>query len=154
MILGFEGNKSEYVWETLSPKETIALIGDPPYDPSFVEEARKRNRFLLEMRRTDVIEDRIHTSDLEAIFTKLERLYLEYSKKAQVEDNTNVLVCPLGTKPQSLATYLFAKKYPQVPIIYVSSAYYFTEKYSRGIGETITYDVSAFLHRLGVEEAR
>lgn len=154
LILGFEGNKSEYVWEVLSPRRTILLIGDPPYEPPFVEEARKRNRFLLEMQRTDIIEDRIHTSDLEAIFTKLERLYLQCFEKIEAQEKTNILVCPLGTKPQSLATYLFAKKYSHVPIIYVSSAYYFTEKYSRGIGETITYDVSALLHRLGIDEMR
>jgi len=150
LLLGFEGNKSEYVWELLSPKKTIVLIGDPPYDPSFVNEARKRNDFFFNEPRGDVIEERIHTSDLESIFSKLESIHSRYVKKEGTLEDVNILICPLGTKPQSLGTYLFAKKYPNVPIIYVSSAYYFTEKYSKGIGETITYDVSALAHTLGL----
>jgi len=150
LVIGFEGNKSEYVWELLSPKKTHVLIGDPPYDPSFIEEARKRNSFFFNNPGVDIIEERIHTSDLESIFNKLESLYLQYFKKEGAVEDFNMLLCPLGTKPQSLGTYLFAKKYSHVPIIYVSSAYYFTDKYSRGISETITYDVSALSKKLGI----
>ncbi len=152
LILGFEGNKSEYVWEILSPKKTIVLIGDPPYELSFIEEAKKRNDFFFNKPRSDILGERIHTSDLESIFCKLESLYLRYFKKEVTSNNVDILVCPLGTKPQSLGTYMFAKKYSDVPIIYVSSAYYFTEKYSKGIGETITYDVSALSKKLGIEK--
>ncbi len=152
LLLGFEGNKSEYVWELLSPKKTIVLIGDPPYEPSFIEEAKKRNNFFFSEPSSEILEERIHTSDLESIFKKLESLYLRYFKKGENLENINILVCPLGTKPQSLGTYLFAKKYSHIPIIYVFSAHYFTEKYSKGIGDTITYDLSALSQKLGVDK--
>src|SRR5207249_1137302 len=48
VILGFEGYKALYAWEAIGPTKVIALLGDPPYEPEFLETARQNNRELLE----------------------------------------------------------------------------------------------------------
>ena len=129
LILGFEGYKSIYAWEQLGASKTIALIGNPPYRQKFLEIAEQNNSELL-VRLGDRADLRqLHTFDVVTAYKQLLQIYDELQKKYE---NAEVTICPLGTKPQSLAAFAFAYRRARVAVTYVSSLTYYTGDYSKG----------------------
>ena len=129
LILGFEGYKSVYAWEQLGASKTIALIGDPPYRQNFLDTARHNNSELLGLLgdRADVRP--LHTFDVVTAHDQLLQVYEELRRQYE---NIEVTICPLGTKPQSLAAFAFAYHHHRVSVAYVSSLMYYTGDYSKG----------------------
>ena len=129
LILGFEGYKSVYAWEQLGASTTVALIGDPPYKQDFLDIAERNNAELLHRLgdRADVRS--LHTFDPIIAHNQLLQLYEDLLRQyGKVE----ITICPLGTKPQSLAAFAFAYQHPRVSVAYVSSLIYYTSDYSKG----------------------
>ncbi len=129
LILGFEGYKSVYAWEQLGASKTIALIGDPPYRQEFCEIAKRNNSELLDKLGSRADLRQLHTFDVVTAHRQLLQIYEEVQKEYE---NAEVTICPLGTKPQSLATFAFAHHHPRVSVAYVSSLTYYTGDYSKG----------------------
>ena len=105
LILGFEGYKSVYAWEQLGASKTIALIGDPPYRQEFLEIAQRNNSELLDKLGNRADRRQLHTFDVVTAHKQLLQIYEELQEKYE---NAEVTICPLGTKPQSLAAFAFA----------------------------------------------
>ena len=132
LILGYEGYKALYAWEQLGASRTIVLVGDPPYRPEFLAAARDHNRELFKQLGHRAEIERLHTFDPAAARDQLFRLY----RRLREEDReVDVTVCPLGTKPQSLAAFGLAYRHREVAVAYVSSLMYYTGDYSRGFEE-------------------
>ena len=129
LILGFEGYKSVYAWEQLGASKTIALIGDLPYRQEFCEIAKRNNSELLDKLGSRADLRQLHTFDVVTAHRQLLQIYEEVQKEYE---NAEVTICPLGTKPQSLATFAFAHHHPRVSVAYVSSLTYYTGDYSKG----------------------
>ena len=129
LILGFEGYKAVYAWEQLGASKTVALIGDPPYKQDFLGIAQRNNSELLERLgdRADVRP--LHTFDVETAHKQLLQVYEDLWRQYE---NVEITVCPLGTKPQSLAAFALAYQHPSVSVAYVSSLIYYTGDYSKG----------------------
>lgn len=132
LLLGFEGYKALYAWERIGPNKVIALLGQPPYEEHLLEISKRNNKELIG-QGDSVKLDYIHTSDAIAAKRKLQHLYREEVKS---HPDHAFILCPLGTKLQSLACFAFAYQNPSVVVTYVSSLKYFTEHYSRGYDET------------------
>jgi len=128
LILGFEGYKSLYAWEQLGPSKTVALLGDPPYRQEFLEIARRSNSELLSQLGDRAVVRPLHTFDVETARDQLVETYEELGR----DSGAAFTVCPLGTKPPSLAAFAFAYTRPRVSVAYVSSLMYCTGNYSRG----------------------
>ena len=129
VVLGFEGYKSLYAWEELGASRAILLLGDPPYRRDFLETARDSNQELFRQLGSRGTVGRLHTHDMVAAKTQLQELYEELRRQ---DPNVEVTLCPLGTKPQSVAAFAFAYSHREVAIAYVSSLMYYTGDYSRG----------------------
>jgi hypothetical protein len=127
IILGFEGYKALNAWERIGPSRVIAFLGDPPYAPEFLERSRSNNRELLEGIGA-VKQAPLHTYDALMAKHQLNEVYLQ----SDVDAGDSFVICPLGTKIQSLAAFAFAFENHAVAVAYVSSVRYFTEDYSRG----------------------
>ena len=132
LILGFEGYKSVFAWEQIGASKTVALIGNPPYRQDFLEIAQCNNSELLDRlgNRADVRQ--LHTFDVVVAHDQLLKVYEELLRQ---HENVEVTICPLGTKPQSLAVFAFAYHHPKVSVAYVSSLMYYTGNYSRGFNK-------------------
>ena len=128
IILGFEGYKALYAWERISPTKTIALLGSPPYESSFLNLSRERNRELLE-QVSSISEATLNTYDVIQARDQLQKIYDENKDNS---DDTSFIICPLGSTLQSLATFAFAYRNQSVAVTYVSSLAYYTDAYSRG----------------------
>ena len=82
-----------------------------------------------------VTEGYIHTFDVITAKTQLQNLYEQVRRDFP---NAAFVLCPLGTKLQSLAAFGFAFLNKPVAVTYVSSLSYFTEDYSQGVDEEYT----------------
>lgn len=144
LILGFEGYKAMHAWERIGPTKTIAFIGDPPYESEFLGISRKQNRELFE--EVDVEELALHTYDVAIAMSQLQ---VAYDQSTRSMTDASFILCPLGTKLQSLAALGFAHQNRDVTVAYVSSIAYFTEEYSRGWREDcIDIPLSSLLETL------
>ena len=130
LILGFEGYKALYAWEELGASRTIALLGDPPYRGEFLETAKEQNGELFRQLGDRYEQGRLHTFDIRIAHQQLLALYTRLKKE---DEDVEITLCPLGTKPQSVAAFAFAYKHPEVAVAYVSSLMYYTGDYSRGV---------------------
>lgn len=134
IILGFEGYKALQAWERIGPTRVIALLGDPPFKPGFLDRSRQHNDELL-TKLKDVHVERLHTSDVLVAKNQLQRLYQECTSGGR---EISFVLCPLGTKLQSLAAFAFATQNKDVSVLYVSSLRYFSENYSTGYHSEFT----------------
>lgn len=128
VILGFEGYKALHAWERIGPSKVIALFGDPPYKPEFLELSKKYNAEFLE-QAGNVKTLSLHTHDVIVAKSQLQAIYEEVTSE---RPENSFILCPLGTKLQSLAAFSIAYKNQDVAVSYVSSLSYFTDDYSRG----------------------
>lgn len=128
VILGFEGYKALHAWERIGPSSVIALYGDPPYEAAFLAMSKRKNGDFIE-QVGEVSEGTLHTYDVLAAKSQLESIYNDVSAS---EPDSSFILCPLGTKLQSLAAFAFAYNHEAVAVAYVSSLSYYTENYSRG----------------------
>jgi hypothetical protein len=128
IILGFEGYKALHAWERIGPSRVIAFLGDPPYKPEFLVRARESNHELLENIGA-VQQLPLHTFDPLRARIQLQAAYDDVHSRG---GRTSFVLCPLGTKLQSLAAFAFAYRNQDVSVANVSSLNYFTEEYSRG----------------------
>lgn len=142
IILGLEGYKADYAVEIIGPSRIVALVGDPPFEDSLIERSRRNNQTLL--RRSNLQERTMHTFDPFIGLEQLEGIYNEVSGP-----DTSLILCPLGTKVQSLASFAFAERHPEVGVVYISSVRYLPEEYSQGfLSEVSEFDLADLL-RLG-----
>ena len=129
IILGYEGYKALYAWEHLGASRTVALFGDPPYRAEFLETARRNNGELFKQLGSRAEEGRLNTFDMEVAHGQLVELY----KRLRAEDErAGITLCPLGTKPQSVAAFALAYRHRDITVAHVSSLMYYTGDYSRG----------------------
>jgi len=128
IILGFEGYKALHAWESVGPNRTIAFLGDPPYEPEFLETSKTKNKELL-YETPEVSITSMHTHE---VLTARDQLQEVYDGTIGSREPVSFVLCPLGTKPQSLAAFAFAHKNKQVAVAYVSSLTYYPENYSHG----------------------
>jgi len=136
VILGFEGYKALHAWEQIGASRVVALYGDPPYEPEFLEISKKNNADFIEAARSSKLQEMsLHTFDVLIAKSQLKKIYKDVL--AESPENSFIL-CPLGTKPQSLAAFAFAYENEGVAVAYVSSLIYYTDEYSRGFRREFT----------------
>lgn len=128
VIMGFEGFKALHAWEVISPTHVRAFIGDPPFAESFKRRSLVYNqRFLEEARIGESEILPLHTSD-----ALLARDQLQHEVESIRAENpaAGIVVCPLGTKLQTLSLFAVARRSEGLGVAYVSSRQYFTGQYS------------------------
>ena len=128
LILGFEGYKAMQAWERVGPKRTIALIGDPPYESSFLTRSENSNSELFE-QAGEITKGALDTLDVQLAMDHLQTIHDNCLKETT---DVSIVLCPLGTKPQSLAAFAFAMRNQEVAVVQVTSQTYYTGDYSRG----------------------
>lgn len=134
IVLGFEGYKALHVWESIGPTKCAALLGTPPYRDEFLEYSKKSNEDLLGV--VDGMEfGEVHTFDVQLA---IEQLTDVFRQAKTYGPNMSFVLCPLGTKLQSLACFGLAYNNPEITIANVSSLIYYSEDYSSGVDRCYT----------------
>jgi hypothetical protein len=124
LFLGFESERSLIVWKHFNPVKTIALITNPPRfgNLDYLRYAQKNNSHLLSQSSVEVRD--VPADNPCAARRELETIY------GEIKDTSNMIIGPLGTKPQAVGVFLFCLEHPAVQVVYSFPAEY-TKSYLR-----------------------
>ena len=131
VFLGFEGDRALAAYEHTQPMKTTLAIPTPPYRPSWAGRTEAFNRDLLALVGTDAVLA-VDPLDPDAATQAL----METLGSARRNEFAGV-VCPLGTKPQTLGVYEYARAADDPPaLLYASPLRHNSHFYSDGVGPT------------------
>jgi hypothetical protein len=128
LFLGYEGDRALAVYEHVEPMYTTLFVADPPYRPEWRGRTEDLNADLLALNGPDQLKY-IDGLDPDATVAALVSLF--ESRSADFAK----LICPLGTKPQTLGIYSYLRGAREpAAIVYASPLRHNHEFYSHGLG--------------------
>ena len=131
MFLGYEGDRALAVYEQIQPLKTTLAVPDPPYRPEWTGRTERFNRDLLVLAGPQAVRkvDALDPDDAGATLAEV----LGGSPRSDFAK----IVCPLGTKPQTLGIYGYVRQADDPPaILYAGPLRHNHTFYSAGFGET------------------
>lgn len=111
IMLGFDGDLSTELDESIAPKKTILVNGFPSYSPNFKDISLITNEKVVNKGGNKLLFSR-STNPFDTY-----NLLNEIKSKEEYKD-LFINIAPIGTKPMSLGVCLFALHNPDVRIIY------------------------------------
>ena len=131
MFLGYEGDRALAVYEQIQPMKTTLMVPDPPYRPDWAGRTERFNRDLLAL----VGEHEVHRIDALDPAAVRETL-ADLLGRSQRSDFAGI-ICPLGTKPQTLGVYSYIRATNDpAAIVYAGPLRHNHTFFSTGLGET------------------
>lgn len=131
IFLGYEGDRALAVYEQTQPMKTTLAVPHPPYRPSWEGRTEQFNSELLALAgeqavlKVDALDPDATTATLTNVFGRSAR------------DDFARIICPLGTKPQTLGVYSYTRKSDDPPaIIYAAPLRHNHAFFSKGLGDT------------------
>ncbi len=132
LFLGYEGDRVLATYEHVQPMQTTLVIPHPPYQPSWAGRTERFNADLLGLIG-DKATVKVDAIDPEATRQALEHILGEQDKRSLHAK----VVCPLGTKPQTLGIYAYVRECVDPPaIVYAGPLRHNHDFFSHGIGTT------------------
>jgi len=139
LILGFEANRALPFLEEFPQNRILALISAPSIgirnkaqdDDIFLKQAHKANKILL--NNSFVRIEEVNSMDPFLFYQQLKDIVKSYAP----EKNKNIIVAPIGTKPQTIGLYLYWKYKPKTQILYPVPNR--RPKIAVKVGETLVY---------------
>lgn len=132
LFLGYEGDRALAVYEQVQPMQATLIVPDPPYKPSWRGRTEKFNADLLAVAGAGVT-IRVDSIDSDATKSALAAILGNPRKRS---DHARI-ICPLGTKPQTLGVYSYMRECSDPPaIVYASPLRHNHEFFSHGVGAT------------------
>lgn len=131
MFLGYEGDRALAVYEQIQPMKTTLVIPDPPYRPGWAGRTERFNRDLL------VLAGEAAVVKMDALDPEATSAALADALGGTVRSEFARIICPLGTKPQTVGIYNYIRKLEDSPaVVYAGPLRHNHVYYSRGLGET------------------
>ena len=131
MFLGYEGDRAMAVYEQIQPLKTTLAVPHPPYRPNWTGRTERFNRDLLALVGAQAVRQ-VNALDPGGASAML----AEVLGRSGRGDFARI-VCPLGTKPQTLGIYDYVRKTDDPPaIVYAGPLRHNHMFYSKGLGET------------------
>lgn len=132
LLLGYEGDRAFAIWESVNPHKTVILIGRPSFRKSWEGRVEEINKKLISKLPGDSV-DYIPTLDPFEVRKNLDNLIEQYS------ENFNIVISPLGPKPQVVGCYLSASKHSDVQIVYAIPKFHNEHYFSKKSGKVWEY---------------
>ena len=131
MFLGYEGDRALAVHEQIQPMKTTVAVPDPPYRPDWTGRTERFNRDLLALVGEGAVR-KVDALDPDAVSATLADVL-----GGSGRDDFARIICPLGTKPQTLGIYDYVRAADDPPaIVYAGPLRHNHTFYSTGCGET------------------
>ena len=131
MFLGYEGDRALAVYEHIQPMRTTLAVPHPPYQPSWTGRTERFNRDLLTLAGEQAV-IKIDALDPDVTNETLMDVLGKYGR-----DDFARIICPLGTKPQTLGVYSYIRQSDDPPaIVYAGPLRHNHAFFSKGIGKT------------------
>ena len=131
MFLGYEGDRALAVYEQIQPMRVTLAVPYPPYRPNWEGRTEEYNSDLLALVGSDAVRG-VDALEPDATTETLGEILGESAR-----DDYARIVCPLGTKPQTLGIYNYLRNSQDPPaIVYASPLRHNHSFFSRGLGQT------------------
>ena len=132
LFLGYEGDRALALYEHIQPMYTTLIIPSPPFRSSWSGRTERFNEDLLKIVGNTCTKN-VDPIDPEATEYSLIKILGDGNKRSHQAK----VICPLGTKPQTVGIYLYVRRCIDPPaIIYASPLMHNHEFFSYGIGKT------------------
>lgn len=131
MFLGYEGDRALAVYENVQPMKTTLAVPHPPFQASWAGRTERFNRDLLALVGEEAV-------------VKIDALDPAATSESLIEvlggsgrDEYARIICPLGTKPQTLGAYNYIRACDDPPaVVYAGPMRHNHAFFSEGIGRT------------------
>lgn len=132
LLLGYEGDRALAVYEQIQPMQTTLFVPHPPYRPDWEGRTEEFNSDLLSLTGNQHVK-RVDAIDPEATASMLRATIGPTDRRSQ----NAVVICPLGTKPQTLGVFEYLRESRDPPaVIYANPMRHNRSFYSEGIGQS------------------
>jgi hypothetical protein len=132
LFLGYEGDRALAVYEHLQPMQTTLAVPHPPFRASWEGRTERFNADLLGLVGGQTTE-KVDAIDPENVHVALSRIFGPEDKRSPCAK----IICPLGTKPQTVGIYSYVRSCVDVPaIVYASPLRHNHDLFSHGVGST------------------
>lgn len=130
LFLGYEGDRALAAFDYIQPEITTLVIPNPPYRPEWIGRTERFNAEIIKLIGQEHIlrVDPINPAEV------VEMLEKRFGRSEQRSKRARVIV-PLGTKPQALGAYMYARQCVDQPcVIYARPLRHNQTLYSHGTG--------------------
>ncbi len=129
IFLGFDPIRARGAINFFQPSNKIGMVGVPPREDRKwrADEVKKRNLKVFDEKDEMIL---LSTFYYERTILKLNELYQKFSP------NSNIAICPLGSKLQTLGVFLFVTEHPDVKLLFPIPMKFHPKRYSRGYTKT------------------
>jgi len=132
LLLGYEGDRALAVYERIQPMQTTLFVPHPPYRPDWEGRTEEFNNDLLNLTGNQHVK-RVDAIDPEATANMLRLTIGPGDSRSQ----NAVVICPLGTKPQTLGVFEYLREARDPPaVIYANPMRHNKSFFSEGIGQS------------------
>ena len=129
IFLGLNSIRTRGAINFFQPSQKIGIVGDPPRgDRKWRKDEVIRRNFNIFDEKGEII--LLSTFYYEETILKLNELYENFSPKS------NIAICPLGSKLQTLGVFLFTRKHPDVKLLFPIPMKFHPKRYSKGYTKT------------------
>lgn len=135
LFAGYEAHRSTGVVDAINPTILLLLYGQPgnPELDWRLDLSRRLHNKFEKTRRCAV--EIVSTRDIEKTIAILEEYY------KYLIDDYDLTIAPVCSKMQSLATFIFWERYPEVQVTFPIPIGYDPERRPRGVGETYSIEL-------------
>lgn len=140
LFLGYEGERALATYELLQPVQTILVVPEPAFRARWEGKSDHFNRHLIETVGRKYRHG-VDGLDPEATFALLQSILGSPTDRSSFYR----VLCPLGTKPQAVGAYLYARRATDPPaIIYSSPLRHNHDFFSHGIRRLWLIDIDSW----------
>ncbi len=141
---GYEPSRAIGLIETYRPNLIIACYGVSPH-----KHFRQRTKFSKALhtefkvfKQYKHVDMEVSTFNIQEIVSKLEEIYASAVKEGEIlYEKYNIAISPQCSKLQTIATYLFSLRHPDVQVVFCLPGSYNPQRYSEGIGKMWMYEL-------------
>ncbi len=143
---GYEPSRAIGLIETYRPNLIITCYGI-----SLHEHFRQRTEFSKNLhtkfevfKQYRHVDTEVSTFNIQEIVSKLEEIYASADNEDEIlYEKYNIAISPQCSKLQTVATYLFSLRHPDVQVVFCLPGSYNPERYSKGTGKMWMYELPA-----------
>jgi hypothetical protein len=132
LFLGYEGDRALAAYENVEPIQATLVISHPPFKSEWLGRVEQLNRELLAVMGN---QEPVYVDPIDPSATR-RALNVVFSDAGKLGAFAKI-ICPLGTKPQTVGVYSYLRTAPDPPaLVYASPLRHNHTFYSHGIGRT------------------
>ncbi|MGA2705137.1 MAG: hypothetical protein ABSH35_29095 [Isosphaeraceae bacterium] len=139
VLYGYEHQRALKAIEEYEPAKVLLGFGGTPTEIEFLkrnlEELDKVQKKLV-LSQQDVADFEFPADSISHCTQRLEEIIKPYL------DSFNIVVAPMSTKLSTIATYLVARKHPQIQVAYCVPGEYNIQSYSEGAKTVFTEELT------------